>query len=211
MALQPERWGSMAPVPPDPAKQEARRHVRQRRDARSRAERQDAARALAARVGELLDEYAGTGPVVVAGYLSLPAEPSLDIALAQARERGHAVWVPRIVAPDLEWVPLPSEPELVPGPLGIREPTGSSVPSTAWREMSLLLLPGLSADADGNRLGQGGGFYDRFLADLPDYAVGGPLRAVVLFDDELVDAVPHEPHDQPVDAVVTPSRVVRLR
>ena len=71
-----------------------------------------------------------------------------------------------------------------------------------------MFVPGLAVDGSGHRLGQGGGYYDRTLASVPSRAGGGPLRVIVLFDDEVRDAVPYEPHDCRVDAALTPSGIV---
>ena len=77
--------------------------------------------------------------------------------------------------------------------------------------VGLILLPGLAAEPAGWRLGQGGGHYDRLLEDLPLHKDGGPLCALVLHDQEVLeaDAIPRERHDRPVDLIITPSRVVR--
>ncbi len=74
-----------------------------------------------------------------------------------------------------------------------------------------MLVPALAAGRDGVRLGQGGGFYDRALADLPPHPEG-PLVVAVVHDDELLAAgeVPSAPHDRRVDAVLTPSGWVVL-
>ena len=84
---------------------------------------------------------------------------------------------------------------------GIDEPQGPpiSTPPAAW------IIPALAVDADGYRLGQGGGFYDRALAQRP--SDDNALVIAVIFEDESVMHVPHEAHDQRVDVVVTPERV----
>ena len=63
---------------------------------------------------------------------------------------------------------------------------------------------------DGTRLGRGAGYYDRALAAVPGAIKGGPLRIAVAFDDEVDDSVPHDAWDQPVDVIVTPTRILRL-
>lgn len=65
-------------------------------------------------------------------------------------------------------------------------------------------------DRRGTRLGRGGGSYDRVLARLAA-AGADPALIVLLYDDEVVALVPEEPHDHPVDAVVTPAGARRLR
>jgi len=65
-------------------------------------------------------------------------------------------------------------------------------------------------DRRGRRLGQGGGYYDKALADVPSHTNGGPLRVAVLFDDEVLDVVPSTEHDCVVDCVLTPAGVVTI-
>jgi 5-formyltetrahydrofolate cyclo-ligase len=64
----------------------------------------------------------------------------------------------------------------------------------------VLFVPALAVDRRGNRLGRGGGSYDRALSRVPRRA----LVVALLYDGELVDELPTEPHDRPVNAVVTP-------
>lgn len=71
--------------------------------------------------------------------------------------------------------------------------------------LDAVVAPGLAFDAHGGRLGRGGGYYDRFLAGLPDR-----VRVIgVGFDEQLVDAVPREPHDRIMDVVVTGQGIVK--
>ncbi|MBA3308769.1 MAG: 5-formyltetrahydrofolate cyclo-ligase, partial [Nocardioidaceae bacterium] len=70
---------------------------------------------------------------------------------------------------------------------------------------SLVVCPGVAGDAAGRRLGRGGGSYDRVLSRLPETA----LRCLLLYDAEVLPVVPTDPHDQPVDVIVTPTRTIR--
>jgi len=70
----------------------------------------------------------------------------------------------------------------------------------------VVLTPGLAVDRTGMRLGRGGGSYDRALGRVPV----GTFVCTLLFDGELLDIVPSDPHDRPVTAVVTPSGITRL-
>jgi len=196
-------------MPAENDKAAVRRGARAVRAARTDAERAAAEQALASQVVELVVSEWADRHVDVTAYLALPAEPSLDLAIEALRERGHRVWVPRIVPPDLEWVALAPEQQLRPGPMGIREPVGPAARDEERAAIRLVLLPGLAADSRGGRLGQGGGYYDRFLTTLAPAVAGGPVRAVVLFDDEVLGEVPTEDHDQRVDVIVTPDRIVR--
>jgi len=90
---------------------------------------------------------------------------------------------------------------LAPGRFGLLEPVGPRLGPTAIGTADVVVLPALAVDRRGVRLGRGGGYYDRALQHVRPDAV---LVAVV-FDDELLDEIPAEPHDQLVTAVVTPS------
>ena len=68
-------------------------------------------------------------------------------------------------------------------------------------------MPGQAVSLSGDRLGQGGGCYDRALARVP---VGTPV-VCLLYDDEVGLDVPVDPHDRPVTAAATPTRWVPLR
>jgi 5-formyltetrahydrofolate cyclo-ligase len=89
-------------------------------------------------------------------------------------------------------------------------PAGERLGPDAVTEADVVLLPGLAVDGRGMRLGRGGGSYDRVLARL-ERAGARPALLVLLYDAEVVAHVPEEPHDRPVDAVVTPSGVRRFR
>jgi 5-formyltetrahydrofolate cyclo-ligase len=181
-------------------KADLRAVVRAARAARSPADRSAAALGLAAGGAGLLPE-AG----VIAGYSALPAEPGLQPLLALARSRRLTVLLPRVEGPDLVWTSWVDGQATRPGPFGIAEPVGPGDRHLA--EAQVVLLPATAVDRHGGRLGQGGGFYDRALAALTGPR---PLLVAVVFDDEVVDRVPTEPHDVPVDVLLTPTRVLRL-
>ena len=65
--------------------------------------------------------------------------------------------------------------------------------------LDAVLVPAAAVDRDGNRLGWGKGYYDRFLQSVD----GSPLVVAVVFDSDIVSSVPIEPHDVPVNAIVT--------
>jgi 5-formyltetrahydrofolate cyclo-ligase len=81
----------------------------------------------------------------------------------------------------------------------IREPL-PECPVVPPSEIDLILIPGLAFDRTGRRLGRGGGFYDRFLADPGLRAT----RCGVLFDCQLLPEIPADPHDIRVDFLATP-------
>jgi 5-formyltetrahydrofolate cyclo-ligase len=90
--------------------------------------------------------------------------------------------------------------DLVTSGHGIKEPKERHpLPSDC---IDVIIVPGIGFDTLGGRLGRGGGYYDRFISrDRPPIVIG------VCFDEQLVDTVPKEPHDQLMTAVITPTNV----
>lgn len=99
---------------------------------------------------------------------------------------------------------LHDEADLGAGVLGIREPPAANAVELA--AISTFVVPALSLDGRGYRLGRGGGYYDATLAAAPS-----AFRIGVCLEGELVPALPFEPHDMRMDVVVTPSRTLRTR
>jgi 5-formyltetrahydrofolate cyclo-ligase len=150
-------------------------------------------------------EMAGT----VAAYVSIGAEPGTHGLLFALWKRGTYVLVPKLLpGGDLDWASYEGPGSLRPGPYGLLEPSEPPRGPSAVRGADLIIVPALAvASSTGVRLGRGGGSYDRALGRVDP----GILTIAAVYDDELVDTVPTEPHDRPVRAVVTPSRgLVRL-
>jgi 5-formyltetrahydrofolate cyclo-ligase len=136
----------------------------------------------------------------IAAYQPLRTEPGSIELLAELTARGHRVMVP-VTRPDrdLDWAWF--DPTL---PIGSASPTRLGL--TAAADTALVLAPACAVDRRGNRLGRGGGSYDRALGRLPD----GVIVAALLFTNELVDAVPTDEWDRPVSAAVTPTGWIPL-
>jgi 5-formyltetrahydrofolate cyclo-ligase len=90
---------------------------------------------------------------------------------------------------------------------GIFEPVSSDIDIDS---ASAIIIPALRVGLDGSRLGRGAGYYDRALEALVPFKDGGPRRIVLVFDDEVDATVPCEPHDAPIDVIVTPTRVIAV-
>ncbi len=151
----------------------------------------------------------------VAAYVSVGGEPGTLALLDTLHARGVRVLLPVLLADDdLDWGVYEGADHLVRvrygGRMTLLEPAGERLGPEAVTEADAVLLPGLAVDSRGVRLGRGGGSYDRVLARL-ERAGAGPALLVLLYDSEVVDRVPREPHDRAVHAVVTPSGVRRFR
>ncbi|MFJ6855296.1 5-formyltetrahydrofolate cyclo-ligase [Streptomyces sp. NPDC091271] len=151
-----------------------------------------------------------TGARTVAAYVSVGREPGTHALLDALRARGVRVLLPVLMADnDLDWAVFEGAEHLVPVGRGLLEPDGERLGPRAVLDAEAVLLPGLAVDGRGMRLGRGGGSYDRVLARLAS-AGAHPALVVLLYDDEVVARVPDEPHDHPVDAVVTPTGARRF-
>ncbi|WP_328926115.1 5-formyltetrahydrofolate cyclo-ligase [Streptomyces sp. NBC_00190] len=150
----------------------------------------------------------------VAAYVSVGTEPGTRALLDALRSAGKRVLLPLLLPDnDLDWAAYEGPGSLAeaahPGKMRLLEPTGPALGPDAVTAADAVLLPGLAVDARGMRLGRGGGSYDRVLERL-ERAGADPALVVLLYDDEVVARVPEEPHDHPVQAVATPSGVVRF-
>jgi 5-formyltetrahydrofolate cyclo-ligase len=170
-------------------------------------ERRAASAALVKRVRDLAPSATvGT----VAAYVSTGTEPGTLELIDALRESGTRVLLPVLLPDnDLDWAEYHGQAALERTPRGLLEPTGARLGPHAVTAAQTVLLPGLAVDAQGVRLGRGGGSYDRVLARL-EAAGTHPVLVVVLYAHEVVDAVPREPHDHLVDAAVTPHGVRRF-
>ena len=185
------------------------------RAALSPEQRQEAALALGRRALDLLPDALpeispDRLPATVAGYVSVGAEPGTRTLLDALRARGVRVLLPVLREDnDLDWGAYGGAETLVRARRGLWEPAGARLGLGAVCAADLLLMPGLAVDGRGVRLGRGGGSYDRVLERLE--AAGSPAPLVtLLYDGEVLPQVPAEPHDRPVDAAVTPSRIHRF-
>lgn len=170
--------------------------------ARSALSADERARAGASIAAAGLADLPRVGTVVV--YLSVGTEPPTGELLDGWCAAGVRVLLPVIDGTVLDWAVYDGATALAPGPLGIHEPTGQRLGTSAVQAADLVLVPALAVDHAGNRLGRGRGFYDRALA-----AVTATVVAVV-YDSELIDDVPAEVHDHRVDAVLRPAGVTSL-
>lgn len=189
---------------PSPAKTALRDQVLAARRRRPAAEQVADAESIAAHV---LAWDVVRRAATVACYVSVGREPGTGLLLDGLLARGHRVVLPVLGAHnDLDWAAYRGPSSLAPATRGLIEPVGEPLGREAVAGADVVLVPGLAVSPAGDRLGRGGGSYDRVLARVP---VGTPV-AVLLYDDEVGRAVPTEPHDLPVTHAVTPSGVRRL-
>lgn len=140
----------------------------------------------------------------VASFSPLPTEPDVSQFNDWVVRTGRRLLLPEIAGQQLIW----REPgALIPGRFGVPSPTGEP---GFLVDAALALVPALAVDRAGVRLGQGGGYYDRALGELVAKGGNRPRLVAVVFDHELVEELPSEPHDVLVDAAVSPRRIWRF-
>ncbi len=145
----------------------------------------------------------------VAAYWAAGSELSLKPLLALLLTRGVFVYLPHI-KPDgeMHFLRYHGEVSLALGKHGIFAPVfNADHLSAAAPSFDLILLPLLAFDAQGHRLGQGGGYYDRYLQTL---AAATPLRVGIAFHFQAVGRVPAEHFDEILHAVITERGIVRF-
>lgn len=186
-------------IAPGAGKTGLRRRLVAARAAVPDAERVAAGRLIRDQVLEMPEvSAAGT----VAAYYSVGTEPDTRGLIFALWKRGSYVVLPVLLPDgDLDWASYEGPDSLAPGPRGLLQPVEPVRGSGTVARADVVLVPALAVDVSGNRLGRGGGSYDRALA-----RVGGQVPTIALiYDDELVPSVPTEPHDRTVRAVARPS------
>lgn len=195
------------PAPQLPAKIALRDQLLTTRRRRSLSEVGEAARALADLVTALAEVRRAAR---VAAYVSLGTEPGTGLLLEALATRGPAA--PSVLLPvlrpddDLDWALYEGPRALAPAARGLLEPTGPRLGVEAVASADVVLVPALALSSSGMRMGRGGGSYDRALARVPL----GTLTCALVYDDELDQPVPVEPHDRAVGAACTPERFLRF-
>ncbi len=178
-----------------------RRELLARRRARPAAERRASGETLALHA---LSQLALSRGPRIACYLPMAEEPDTLPLIETLRGRGVEVIVP-VSEPAtrmLDWVLVDDEPTTF-GAHGIAEPAGARLGPGALATCTTAFVPALAVDHAGHRLGRGAGYYDRALEHYPG------LTCAIVFADELVPALPHEPHDVTVNVALTPAGIFR--
>lgn len=190
---------------PDPSidrKKQARREIRSRVGSMSVDERARASREACDRI-PTLHEYDSSNVLLL--YMPMPTELDITSLIERTLADGKVVTVPRTVWDErrMEAVEIRAiEDGATMVTHGVREPRDGRVISPS--ELDLVVVPAMGYDESCNRLGRGGGFYDRFLPE-------PQLRAVtvgIAFEAQIIHAIPTRKHDVRVDMVVTERRVI---
>jgi len=180
-----------------------RAETRERRRGMTRDTMETSAKGILSHLQALVTEI---GAQRIGCYLSTVDEPPTRSFIEWALEAHIEVLLP-ISRDDglLDWAHFSAGEEGVDS-LGMPIPAGDVLGPVAIDTVDLLVIPASLVDRAGFRMGWGRGYFDRTLGSMGHRP---PVFAVV-YDHEVVDSVPRETHDQPVDGVVTPSGIIRL-
>jgi 5-formyltetrahydrofolate cyclo-ligase len=138
-------------------------------------------------------------------YAPLGTEVDSSEIARRAALRGARLVFPRAVPGERRLAFAPAEPgALVAGPFGALEPA-SGAPEVGLDEIDCAIVPGVAFSLDGLRLGRGGGHYDATLERMPR-----AFRVGLAFEVQIVATLPREPHDVPLDALVSEARALRF-
>ena len=131
-------------------------------------------------------------------YLSFGLEAPTDKLISRLKEDGHRVYCPRIE--EGEMIAVEHNEEFTLSHFGIREPMGERYEG----EIDVAVVPFLAVDEEGNRLGYGKGYYDRFLKN------SKALRVAYGYDFQIVQLVPAQPWDEKMDVIVTDEKIIKV-
>ena len=139
----------------------------------------------------------------IMAFLAMKGESNLDGLIARALSDGKEVYVP-VCLPErqMEAGRLLDMDHFVRGPLGLRD-LPKSYETVSPEKLDLVLVPGVACDREGNRLGMGAGYYDRYLVHVPF-----EKRIAALWDFQVAEAIPSEPFDERMARIVTDKGII---
>ena len=184
-------------------KDQMRRALAAQRSAHHKAHGEAEAQALAEFMSSNADKQLGAiSDKIIAAYLPMGGELDPRPLMQALRKNGNSICLPVCINEDAPLVfrRYRQNDALLPDDMGIAAPRATAQQVTP----DIVLLPLLAFDGQGYRLGRGGGFYDRTLAELKKRS---DCRFIGLaFDMQMVDKCPIAPHDEALHAVLTPSK-----
>ncbi len=189
---------------PEQQKRALRAELRERRQLLSDAQRETAAQGIASQLHALVQNL---GARSVSCFLSTTTEPGTREFVRAAVADGIRVLLPITRADGLlDWAVADETGEVSEGLFGLPEPAGELLGPIAVDDVDLMIIPAAAVDASGTRLGWGRGYFDKTIGSMQRCP---PVYAVI-YDSEVLDSLPREVHDQPVDGIVTPTRTIEI-
>ena len=183
------------------AKVQLRREIAEKRKALD-GQWQETASARIVENIQTLDAFQSSETVAL--YMAITGEVNLDALFFKCRELGKRTCIPIFNASSniYEMAEVSAKTQYRIGHYGIREPITPFLVS--MDAIDLIAVPGVAFDRTGNRLGRGGGYYDRLLEGFSGFSTA------VAFDFQIRSHIPCEAHDKPVDTLVTETEIINV-
>lgn len=174
-------------------KTELRRLIRTQKRAMTQQQMEKASRELGEKLAACPQYAAAT---TIYGYMPYNQEVRTIPMLERALAEGKQVAVPKVYGDTMKFILVTDLTQMVDSDMGIPEPIADG--PVADDPHAMVLMPGLAFTVKGDRMGYGGGYYDKFLAAEPDHPT-----VALCYDFQLVDYIPTDAYDIPVDLVLT--------
>lgn len=154
----------------------------------------------------LIDSIEFKSANMIASYISYGDEPDTSDLNKEILIRGKTLLLPRMRDDNyLDWIIWKGDLGQLKLNRNLMEPIGDAIAPERIKNIDYVIVPALHVDRSGNRLGQGGGHYDRALSQIIGF------KLALVYQGELTSAeLPHEAHDQKLDAAATPEILVRF-
>ena len=135
-------------------------------------------------------------------YMDFSGEVKTEVILKESLRLGKNLWLPRVNGDIMDFFRVRSKDDFEIGAYGILEPKGESKAGKEEARDGFMVVPGVAFDADRNRIGFGGGYYDKYLELYPEL-----FTAAVAFGFQIVEGVPTEANDIRPQKLITEERI----
>ena len=184
-------------------KKSMRKEMRAKRSSMSKEERDIASHNI---ISRLIESSIYQESNTIMAYASMPEEIQLNELFDHAFKHDKTLAIPLIIGRGtMRPVFLPTMEDLEIGDFGIMTVRQDKRQFVEFSDIDCIIVPGAAFDRSGNRLGLGGGYYDRFLKN-----VLNAKRVALAFDYQLLDVIPAESHDAKVDVIITESETLNF-
>ena len=138
-------------------------------------------------------------------YIGFGSEINTKVIIEDALKKGKEVYVPKVKGKEMLLIKIDSLENLVTSSYGILEPIGDNN-NFDVDKLDLLVMPGVAFDNSGNRIGYGGGYYDRFLEKNKTNAE----KIALAYEFQILNSINNEKHDVNVDKIITEERIINI-
>lgn len=185
------------------SKVELRKRILKKRDELSSKEHNDFSKIITDRIIEW-DKYVECESLLV--YVSYRSEVNTYGIIHDALVNGKKVYCPKVNGEDMLFFRIKSLDDLTSGYMGIMEPKEGLSDFNNTEGKSLILMPGSVFDKNGNRVGYGKGYYDRFLSHCQKKGIN-LITSALAFSFQVVENIPAEEHDYKADFIFTEKEI----